>query len=143
MLTRDRTIGTSQRRGPRTGRPASTRRRSTAAVVAAGTVALVLGVVAAPATVGAERVASPAIAAEAARAVEIYQRWHDEQHPADYIRFVQIRSSVAALTSAELGVDTGVLDETWSDAPEQKQVAVLAAMSQLGVPYERYESEPG
>lgn len=112
-------------------------------VAAVGTVASVVGVVATPSTVAAERVASPAIAAEAARAVEIYQRWHDEQHPADYIRFVQIRSSVAALTSAELGVEADVLDGSWSDAPESKQIAVLAAMSQLGVPYERYESEPG
>jgi cell wall-associated NlpC family hydrolase len=121
------------------------RRRVPALVAAAGTTAAVaLGAVGAPGTAdAAERIASPAIAAEAARAVDVHERWEREQHPADYIRFVQIRTSVAELTASELGVSADDLDRTWSDAPQPKQIAVLAAMSQLGVPYERYESEPG
>jgi len=120
------------------------RRRGVAVtIVVASVISTALAVVAPTPAGAASRITSPAIAAEASRAVEVYQRWDAEQHPADYIRFVQIRATVAELTAAELGVRADELDDTWSAVPEAKQVAVLAAMSQLGVPYERFESEPG
>lgn len=88
------------------------------------------------------RTASATIAAEAARAVDALERWQEDQNPADYVRFVQGRELAAELTAIDLEVDPAALRLAWASTPIEKQHAVLAAMSQLGVPYRNLKSDP-
>lgn len=106
---------------------------------------LAIGVATVPGT-GADasvRTTSATIAAEADRALEAFTRWHTDRNPADYVRFVQSRDAVATSTANDLELDGSVLRDVWAAAPIEKQQAVLAAMSQLGVPYRSIKSEPG
>lgn len=91
----------------------------------------------------ARRTSSETVAAEATRALESLDRWNAIHHPADYVQFVRSRDRAARLTANELDADPAALERAWAVAPVEKQQAVLAAMSQLGVPYRSLESEPG
>jgi peptidoglycan DL-endopeptidase CwlO len=98
------------------------------------------------ATGGAEasvRTKSATIAAEADRALDALRRWEVDRNPADYVRFVQSREAAASMTAGDLELDPAALRAAWASAPIEKQQAVLAAMSQLGVPYKSIASEPG
>lgn len=111
--------------------------------------AVLVGVVAGPvlapgtAAAGHERTSSPTVAAAAERTLVALERWQDDRTPASYVRFAQSRSVVAELLADELGLDAAPLRRAWSGVRVEKQEAVLAAMSQLGVPYDHYASEPG
>ena len=107
------------------------------AVIGSGAFAVGDGAGAAP------RTASLAVAAEAEHALVAFAEWEAERNPADYVRFVERRDAAAMRTAADLQVDPGELRAAWADAPLPQQRAVLAAMSQLGVPYRRLASEPG
>jgi cell wall-associated NlpC family hydrolase len=89
------------------------------------------------------RTKSATIAAEADRALDAFQRWETDRNPADYVRFVQGREAAASMTASDLQIDPAAMRAVWASAPIGKQQAVLAAMSQLGVPYESITSEPG
>ena len=89
------------------------------------------------------RTKSATIAAEADRALDAFQRWETDRNPADYVRFVQGREAAASMTASDLQIDPAAMRAVWAAAPIGKQQAVLAAMSQLGVPYESITSEPG
>lgn len=89
------------------------------------------------------RTKSQAIAAEADQALDAYERWESDRNPADYVRFVQGRELAATMTATDLQLDPDALSEAWASTPVGKQLAVLAAMSQLGVPYRSISSEPG
>jgi cell wall-associated NlpC family hydrolase len=88
------------------------------------------------------RTQSPAIAEEADRALESLESWQTERNPADYVRFVTSRGLTAAMTAVDLGLDPTTLRAEWASVPMAKQEAVLAAMSQLGVPYRSHKSDP-
>lgn len=108
--------------------------------------AALLGVSLLAVPAGAEasvRTKSETIAAEADRALDAFERWESDRNPADYVRFVQSRENTAAMTATDLQIDPVELAATWASAPVDKQRAVLAAMSQLGVPYRSISSEPG
>ncbi len=115
------------------------RTRACRALLAAGAVVFVLP----GGADAARRTSSQAIAGEAGRAVEALEQWRESQTPADYVRYVQGRDAAAARTAAELELDAAALGAAWAAAPAEKQHAVLAAVSQLGVPYEHHASEPG
>ena len=107
-------------------------------------VLLAVGALSAPDGVDASvRTTSSAIAGEADQALDAFDRWEADRNPADYVRFVQRRETAAALTASELELDAVELRAEWSSAPIAKQQAILAAMSQLGVPYKSIASEPG
>jgi cell wall-associated NlpC family hydrolase len=91
----------------------------------------------------APRTSSLAVAAEAQRAVSALDRWERTQSPADYVRFVRGRDRTAALAARELELDARELGAAWAGAPAEKQHVLLAALSQLGVPYRYRASEPG
>lgn len=91
----------------------------------------------------ARRTKSAAIADAADRTIDSLDAWIDRQNPADYVRFVQGRERTATLTATDLELEAERMRTDWADAPIEKQRAVLAAMSQLGVPYESIASEPG
>lgn len=91
----------------------------------------------------ARRTSSAAIADEAQRALDALDRWRSSENPADYVRFVQHRAQAATITAGELELDPAAMRSAWATAPAVNQHAVLAAMSQLGVPYRSIASEPG
>ncbi len=100
--------------------------------------------VAAPLEVSAgNRTKSDAIAAEAQRAIEAIERWDESKDPADYVLFVRSRQLTATMTAVELELDADLMEAEWADASSVKQRAVLAAMSQLGVPYRYAKSIEG
>lgn len=133
---------THQRQSPNPagGRRARLVRRSVAGaavLVAASLLVITDG------TEASERTKSATIAAEADRALAAFQRWETDRNPADYVRFVQSREAAASMTASDLQIDPAAMRAVWAAAPIRKQQAVLAAMSQLGVPYESIASEPG
>jgi hypothetical protein len=83
------------------------------------------------------------VAAEADRALRALDNWERDRNPADYVRFVQSRDLTATMTADDLGIDADALGHAWSAVSTQKQQALLAAMSQLGVPYRSLASKPG
>jgi cell wall-associated NlpC family hydrolase len=91
----------------------------------------------------APRSKSEVVAAEADRALDALAGWQATQSPADYVRFVQARQLTASLTATDLEIDPELLNDEWKAAGTKDQQAVLAALSQLGVPYRSLRSEPG
>ena len=89
------------------------------------------------------RTSSAAIADTAGRALEALDQWGRSRSPADYVRFLQTRDAAATITATELALDASDLRGAWSGVPGEKQHAILAAISQLGVPYRSLESDPG
>jgi len=89
------------------------------------------------------RSSSEVVAAEADRALEALSSWRTTQSPADYVRFVQARESAAVITATELEIDADQLRQEWAATSNEKQEAVLAALTQLGVPYRNLKSAPG
>ena len=117
------------------------RRAVAGLAIAAG--ASFAGVVASNDAGAAPRTKSTVIAAEAESAVAALDRWTESGQPADYVLFVQQRNRAATMTEGEIALPAGSLRDEWAGAPVEKQEAVLAAVSQLGVPYESLASEPG
>ena len=58
-------------------------------------------------------------------------------------RYVSTRNALAAEVANRLGLDPVLMQNAWSDADSQHQVALMAALSQLGVRYRRNMSAPG
>jgi hypothetical protein len=89
------------------------------------------------------RTKSEVVAAEADRALDALDSWEATHNPADYVRFVRARDAAASITAAELEIEADRLGGDWVATTSEKQRAVLAALSQLGVPYQSLESQPG
>lgn len=86
---------------------------------------------------------SPAIAASAQTALAAHERWISSGAADALAEFTLGRDGTAQLTATELGLDPVALTEAWRSAAPAKQVVVLAALSQLGVPYRSRASAPG
>ncbi len=54
----------------------------------------------------------------------------------------QLQNASAAV-AAKLGADAGRLQQAWANADQAHQVALLSALTQVGVPYRRRTSEAG
>lgn len=89
------------------------------------------------------RVASPDVAAVAAQAVDALERWRATGSLIDYASFLDLRSRAATLTASGMGMPGEALRVAWGAVRIEKQHAVLAAISQLGVPYGSMRSEEG
>jgi cell wall-associated NlpC family hydrolase len=61
----------------------------------------------------------------------------------EFRQFARARDKAARATAAEVGVDPRALRTAWRSSDVAHQVAVLAALSQLGVEYRHNTSEPG
>jgi cell wall-associated NlpC family hydrolase len=57
--------------------------------------------------------------------------------------FAATRDAVAAEVARRAGVDATRMQQAWRSADSRHQVALLAALSQLGTPYRRNASSPG
>jgi cell wall-associated NlpC family hydrolase len=51
--------------------------------------------------------------------------------------------NASAAVAAKLGADAGRLQQAWANADQAHQVALLSALTQVGVPYRRRTSEAG
>lgn len=89
------------------------------------------------------RSTSPQIAAAAASALEALVHFDATGDPARYVDFLEARDRTAVTAAGELGLDPTAMAEQWRRAEPTKQVALLAALSQLGVPYRRNSSVEG
>lgn len=80
------------------------------------------------------------IAATAYRSLALSAAMGSEVEP---LGFVNLRRELARGVASRIGVDTGELLAAWSGAGVDRQLALLAGLSQLGVPYRKNGSRPG
>jgi hypothetical protein len=121
----------------------STRRRRRTAVLALVGATTTLGLVAPNSAQAYSREASPDLAVIAGDAVAALERWEASGSTVDYARFVQLRSRAATVVARSLGVPGVGLRTAWAEVRIEKQHAMLAAISQVGVPYRSMRSEEG
>ena len=127
------------------------RRRAAVAMLVLGSLGSLGAVLApAPAEAAGPRSISPALAQISARAVNSAAEldvFDDTRNDGAYIltfnRYVRLRDEAANLAATELGIPAAMLRDAWALSDFDKQIALLAAMSQLGVPYRSNSSEPG
>ena len=62
---------------------------------------------------------------------------------ADSTAYSALRDQIATATASRLGVDPNALTSAWAAADQEHQIAMLTGLTQLGVPYRRYKSQPG
>jgi cell wall-associated NlpC family hydrolase len=117
------------------------RRRSLVALMAAAA-AMLAGLVvdAAPVEAATVRSSSTAVAESAGEALVTYVEWVASPTAAHLARYDRARGLVAAAAAGELGLDPAEMQRAWATASTPKQLAVLAALTQLGVPYRRNTS---
>jgi cell wall-associated NlpC family hydrolase len=115
------------------------------AVLVAAVVATLAGVAADAAPVGAAAVksSSPVVAESAGQALVTYVEWVASPTAAHLARYDRARGLVAAAAARELGLDAAQMQLAWASASTPKQIAVLSALTQLGVPYRRNTSIEG
>jgi cell wall-associated NlpC family hydrolase len=120
--------------------------RRVVATFVAVTMAFLVGPLLAPATVEAGatiKSSSPAVASHAAAALDALQDWTSTGSPVAYVDFLRLRDVTAGEVANELGLEAADLRSAWASVASEKQVAVLAALSQLGVPYRSMASIEG
>jgi cell wall-associated NlpC family hydrolase len=131
----------------RTTLGASLRTAAVGVVVAAATVLGTLAVaddtVSAVSAPLATNAMAPVVTTSAAKAIENYDRWTATDDAAAYRSFVWFRTQTAQYAAIELGYAEAEMIQAWAAAPVGHQLAVLAAMTQVGVPYRRNTSQEG
>lgn len=120
--------------------PRAARRATIAAATALGCAFFVAPTVGAGSTPYTD---SEAIAVEAVLAVEKFDTWNDSGDAIDYQRFERARDKVATTTAQEMGLSITAVRQQFSSTTMKKQRIVLAAMTQLGVPYRSMQSREG
>ena len=114
-----------------------------AALVAIGTVAATGGDDAA----ALERLPTNTMATFVTSAAEQALDGHDDYRAtgdaASYRKFVWYRAQTASFAATELGVPEQEMIDAWTETSESHQLAILGAMTQVGVPYRYNTSKPG
>jgi cell wall-associated NlpC family hydrolase len=85
---------------------------------------------------------SPAVVQEAAEAIRAHRQYVLLGTPVSLQLYVQARREAARATASALGLDPRVVRRRWAAAGHRRQIAVLAALSQLGVAYRSHSSDP-
>jgi cell wall-associated NlpC family hydrolase len=85
---------------------------------------------------------SPAVVREASEALWRYRRHVRLGTPASLRHYNRARNQAARATAAALRLDPRVMVARWVVAGRRHQVAVLAALTQLGAPYRAYTASP-
>lgn len=119
------------------------RTRRTIATGIAGLSTLAATLLAASPAAAASSTSSTAIASRADEALEALARWQATADLVDYADYTDARAATATITAAALGVPPVELAKAWAGVSVDKQQVVLAAMSQLGVPYRSQTSREG
>jgi cell wall-associated NlpC family hydrolase len=135
----------ADRSGPARG--ARRRRRASARFVAgllvAATAALVSPLATAPASAVIEIARqSPAVVREATEALGRYRWYADRGTPVSLRRYNRARNQAARATAVALELAPWRMVRRWAAAGRRHQVAVLAALTQLGTEYRSYGSTP-
>ncbi len=137
--------------------PASNRDRSTlghalravllgvviTAVTVVGTLAVADETASATSAAMATNAMAPVVTASAREALDSYDQWIATDDAAAYRSFVWFRTQTAQYAATELGYAKDEMVEAWAAAPVGHQLAVLAAMTQVGVPYRKNTSREG
>jgi cell wall-associated NlpC family hydrolase len=123
-------------------------RRAIVAMLALVTVVAIL--TPAPAEAARVRSISPALATLAVEALDaiadldaVDDSRSNDRYGLSFTRYVRLRDEAAGVAAAELGLPAELLRDAWARADLDKQTALLAALSQLGVAYQTHRSEPG
>lgn len=66
-----------------------------------------------------------------------------EGTPGTSISFIRLRRATAELVADRLALDPKELEAAWADSDISHQTALLAALTQVGVPYKRFAMKPG
>ena len=114
----------------------------------AATAAVCTGVIAADPTTAAAgalevNAMAPVVTTSAREALASYDEWVATASPASYRSFVWYRTQTAQFAATELGYPQQQMVEAWASTPIEHQRAVLAAMTQVGVPYRTNTSQEG
>ena len=80
------------------------------------------------------------ITTEADLAVAAYDVYIESEGLVDYVMYAKHRIATARLAARQLGYNEFLMIDAWSDASLDHQRAVLAAMTQIGVPYRSHAS---
>jgi cell wall-associated NlpC family hydrolase len=83
------------------------------------------------------------VTTSATQALDSYDRWVATDDASAYRSFVWLRTQTAQYAATELGYPEAEMVEAWAAAPLEHQLAVLAAMTQVGVPYRTNTSKEG
>lgn len=86
---------------------------------------------------------APEITANADLAVTAYDEYVASGDLADYLEYAEHRNATARLAARQLGYNEYAMIESWHSTTVGHQRAVLAAMTQIGVPYRRNTSIEG
>ncbi len=86
---------------------------------------------------------APEITTEANLAIEAFDTYIETDELSDYLIYAKHRIATARLAARQLGYDEFSMIDAWTDADLPHQRAVLAAMSQVGVPYRSHTSIEG
>ena len=86
---------------------------------------------------------APQITSEAQRAVNFYDDYVESGDLGDYLVYAAHRTATARLAARQLGYDEFEMIDAWKSTSLEHQRAVLAAMTQVGVPYRRNASREG
>ena len=117
--------------------------------VAASAASLTGALALAPATASAAQgglptnAMAPVVTTSAQAALESYDEWAATQSPAAYRSYVWYRTQTAQFAATELGYPQQDMVTAWASTPVEHQRAVLAAMTQVGVPYRTNTSQEG
>ena len=83
---------------------------------------------------------APEITSAAAQAVEAFDVQAASGELADYLAYAELRTETARLAARQLGYVEYDMIEAWRSTSMQHQRAVLATMTQIGVPYRSHTS---
>jgi cell wall-associated NlpC family hydrolase len=86
---------------------------------------------------------APVVTASAREALASYDEWSNTDNAAAYRSYVWYRTQTARFAATELGYPEQQMVEAWAATPIEHQRAVLAAMTQVGVPYRTNTSQEG
>jgi cell wall-associated NlpC family hydrolase len=86
---------------------------------------------------------APIVTTSARAALASYDEWQARDDAGAYRSYVWYRTQTAQYAATELGYPRQQMVEAWAAAPIDHQRAVLAAMTQVGVPYRTNTSKEG
>ena len=86
---------------------------------------------------------APIVTTSAREALDSYEQWVASDDMVAYRSFVWFRTQTARYAASELGYPQNDMVEAWAASPVGHQLAVLAAMTQIGVPYRTNTSQEG
>lgn len=86
---------------------------------------------------------APVVTSSARAALDSYDEWVATGDAAAYRAYVWYRTQAAQFAATELGYSPVEMATAWAVTPIDHQRAVLAAMTQIGVPYRSNSSKEG